>query len=156
MVSIQLGRAFSSVFTDSLLVTDREIIFPLKCRLKTGRDTEEKCSFCSASVPFESPEVAFCRGQDIPNEETQKHRLLRCAVSMQICPPTAPLWFCICCHRRAFKLAPDPFFTMDGQPASSNSGISHPREVLAKPLCPFCGILMQRLQPDFLLSAAPV
>ncbi|KAK4764871.1 hypothetical protein SAY86_025961 [Trapa natans] len=128
-----------------------------KRRLKTDKDVEEKCSFCSASVPFESPEVAFCKGQDITNTEGQTHRLARCAVSMQICSPTTPSWFCMCCHRRAARLLPEPFFRMIGEPTSSRSTDKfHPCQVQAKPLCPFCGILMQRLQPDFLLSAAPV
>lgn len=89
---------------------------------------EEKCSYCLASVPFESPEVAFCQGKG--------HKLARCAVSMVVCP-TTPLWFCMCCHRRAFKLAPEKLFVIPG------------------PQCPFCGILLQRLQPDFLLSSSP-
>uniref|UniRef100_A0A2K1XFZ1 Uncharacterized protein n=1 Tax=Populus trichocarpa TaxID=3694 RepID=A0A2K1XFZ1_POPTR len=29
------------------------------------------------------------------------------------------------------------------------------KEIPTKPLCPFCGILLQRSQPDFLLSASP-
>ncbi|KAM5569686.1 hypothetical protein ABKV19_016944 [Rosa sericea] len=87
----------------------------------------EKCSYCLASVPFESPEVAFC---------SKGHKLARCAVSMVVCP-TTPIWFCMCCHRRALKMAPETLFAIPG------------------PQCPFCGILLQRLQPDFLLSASP-
>lgn len=101
----------------------------LNNRLQSSNSiAEEKCSYCLASVPFESPEVAFCQGKG--------HKLARCAVSMVVCP-TTPLWFCMCCHRRAFKLAPEKLFVIPG------------------PQCPFCGILLQRLQPDFLLSASP-
>ncbi|XP_021833945.1 uncharacterized protein LOC110773731 [Prunus avium] len=108
----------------------------------------EKCSYCSASVPFESPEVAFCRGKG--------HKLVRCAISMVVCP-TTPTWFCICCHRRAFKLAPETLFAIPGYPFNFKSltTSSSVLEVSLKPLCPFCGILLQRLQPDFLLSASP-
>nr|XP_011462837.1 PREDICTED: uncharacterized protein LOC101299663 isoform X2 [Fragaria vesca subsp. vesca] len=96
-------------------------------RLSSNSIAGEKCSYCSASVPFESPEVAFC---------SEGHKLARCAVSMVVCP-TTPIWFCMCCHRRALKLAPETLFVIPG------------------PQCPFCGILLQRLQPDFLLSASP-
>ncbi|XP_021802598.1 uncharacterized protein LOC110746665 [Prunus avium] len=108
----------------------------------------EKCSYCSASVPFESPEVAFCQGRG--------HKLVRCAISMVVCP-TTPTWFCICCHRRAFKLAPETLFAIPGYPFNFKSltTSSSMLEVSLKPLCPFCGILLQRLQPDFLLSASP-
>ncbi|KAA8533539.1 hypothetical protein F0562_031027 [Nyssa sinensis] len=43
---------------------------------------EEQCSYCSASVQFESAEAAFCRGVKC-NGVDQSHKLARCAVSMQ-------------------------------------------------------------------------
>ncbi|XP_054816404.1 uncharacterized protein LOC129316145 isoform X2 [Prosopis cineraria] len=112
----------------------------------------ERCSFCSASVPFESPEVGFCSGEDYSGGKGQCHRLLRCATSMQVCPIT-PLWFCTCCHRSAFRLAPDVLFKMSAYPVEFNCSVnSSTLAVAAKPLCPFCGILLQRQQPEFLLS----
>ncbi|KAK4273836.1 hypothetical protein QN277_017155 [Acacia crassicarpa] len=112
----------------------------------------ERCSFCSACVPFESPEVGFCSGEDDSSGKGQRHRLLRCATSMQVCP-IAPLWFCICCHRSAFRLPPDALFRMSAYPADFKSSTNTSTlSVSAKPLCPFCGILLQRPQPDFLLS----
>lgn len=111
---------------------------------------EERCSYCSASVQFESPEVAFCKA-------IQSHKLSRCAVSMKICPTTTPLWFCICCERWVSKLAPKTLFELHGYPSDLKSSTeSSILEVSRKALCPFCGILLQRLQPDFLLSASPV
>ncbi|KAI3434194.1 uncharacterized protein J3R85_006645 [Psidium guajava] len=117
---------------------------------------EERCPYCSASVPFESPEVAYCQGANSQGNVGQRHKLVRCAVSMQICA-TTPLWLCICCHRRASKPAPEPLFTMVEYPENffaSSAGSS--MRVASKPLCPFCGILLQRHQPEFLISTAPV
>ncbi|XP_058086991.1 uncharacterized protein LOC131234044 isoform X2 [Magnolia sinica] len=117
---------------------------------------EEKCSFCSASVPFESPEVAFCKGVECNDNVGQSHKQARCSVSMKVCP-TTPLWFCVCCQRWASKLAPRALFRMSKFPLDlrslneSSSLLEYP-----KPLCPFCGVLLQRLLPDFLLSASPV
>ncbi|KAF3432745.1 hypothetical protein FNV43_RR23847 [Rhamnella rubrinervis] len=110
----------------------------------------EKCSYCSASVPFETPEVAFCEGLG------QGHKLARCAASLEICPPT-PVWFCICCHRQVFRLPPETLFTLLGYPLDFKSlAKSSAADISSKPLCPFCGILLQRQQPDFLLSTSPV
>ncbi|KAE8077619.1 hypothetical protein FH972_016169 [Carpinus fangiana] len=116
----------------------------------------EQCSYCSAPVPYESPEVGFCQGAECNSDIGQSHRLPRCAVSMQVCPTTT-LWFCICCNRWAWRLAPEPLFSrsechLDFKSSAKSSVV----EVSSKPLCPFCGILLQRLQPDFLLSASPV
>lgn len=116
----------------------------------------ETCSFCSASVPFESPEFGFCQGENSSSGNVKPHRLLRCVVSMQICP-TTPLWYCICCHRSGFRLAPEPLFRMssfhlDSDPSTKSSS----QAVSSKPLCPFCGILLRRQQPEFLLSPEPV
>ncbi|KAF8018481.1 hypothetical protein BT93_H3382 [Corymbia citriodora subsp. variegata] len=119
------------------------------------RVKEENCPYCSASVPFESPEVAYCEGANSNGNVGQRHKLVRCAVSMQICP-TTPLWYCICCHRRASKLAPEPLFTMVEYPENFNSLAGSSLRVASKPLCPFCGILLQRHQPEFLLSTVPV
>lgn len=116
----------------------------------------EQCSYCSASVPFDSPEVGFCQGIEGESGIGQGHTLPRCAVSMQICP-TTPVWFCICCNRRAFRLAPETLFSMPRDQVDFKSSTkSSVVEIPSKPLCPFCGILLQRLQPDFLLSASAV
>ncbi|XP_059628944.1 uncharacterized protein LOC132271549 isoform X2 [Cornus florida] len=117
---------------------------------------EEQCSYCSASIPFESVEAGFCRGVKCDGGVSQSHKLARCSVSMQVCP-TNPLWFCSSCQRWASKLAPWTLFTMRKRPSDIKSSIeSSTLEVSAKPLCPFCGILLQRLQPEFLLSPSPV
>ncbi|KAJ8446421.1 hypothetical protein Cgig2_019314 [Carnegiea gigantea] len=118
---------------------------------------EEECSFCSAAVPFESPETAVCQGvKHSDREPPQKHKLARCSVSMQVCPLT-PLWFCICCQRWASRLPPHQLFTMPDYPPDLMSFIKHVvNALLPKPLCPFCGISLQKLQPDFLLSISPV
>ncbi|XP_068634873.1 uncharacterized protein [Aristolochia californica] len=112
--------------------------------------TEEKCSFCADVVPFESPEFAFCR------VKCNGNKLNRCAVSMQICP-LRPLWFCMCCERWISKLAPQGFFSTSVSPLDSNfrTDPSYLKQH-ARPLCPFCGILLRRFMPDFLLSPDPV
>ncbi|XP_072957508.1 uncharacterized protein [Typha angustifolia] len=119
--------------------------------------TNEICSFCSALVQFDSPDVAWCKGHEIENNTTQSHRLPRCAVSMRLCSISAPLWFCICCQRWIDKLAPLAFFTMSKSPLDVKDG----NEYLnihgpSLPLCPFCGIQLQRSMPEFLLSICPV
>ncbi|OMO97783.1 hypothetical protein COLO4_14362 [Corchorus olitorius] len=45
---------------------------------------EEKCSHCSAPVPFDSPESAICKGTQSNGVYEQRHKLPRCAVSMQM------------------------------------------------------------------------
>ncbi|CAN1266262.1 hypothetical protein LINPERPRIM_LOCUS12483 [Linum perenne] len=117
------------------------------------RNAIEKCTFCTASVPFETPESATCSGSETVGGDLQRHELPRCAVSMQICPAT-PLWFCKCCRRKAHKLAPDHLFKMPSFPKELT--LASPVERSSSPFCPFCGILMQRLLPDFLLSSQPV
>nr|XP_043622615.1 uncharacterized protein LOC122594210 [Erigeron canadensis]XP_043622616.1 uncharacterized protein LOC122594210 [Erigeron canadensis] len=119
---------------------------------------EEECIYCSAPVPFESTEVAFCnKGND------ERHKLARCAVSMSVCP-LSPLWFCVSCNRRVSNFAPESLFTLLRYPPAGDS-VERIRKrlhretndkVLLKPLCPFCGVLLQRLQPEFLLSTNPV
>ena len=117
----------------------------------------ESCSYCSASVPFESPEFGLCQGKTSGSGSNDKrHKLSRCAVSMQVCP-SIPLWFCVCCHRVAFRLAPDPLFRMSSSQFDSDFVTkSLSRAVSSKPLRPYCGILLQRRQPDFLVSPLPV
>ncbi|XP_038684999.1 uncharacterized protein LOC119984946 isoform X2 [Tripterygium wilfordii] len=117
---------------------------------------EEACSYCSGSVLFDSPEVAFCQGLEIVDGVSHSHKLPRCSVSMQVCPAT-PLWFCKCCHRWTSKLAPETLFTMiDYSIEVKSLTDSSDVEVLSRPLCPFCGILLQKLQAEFLLSPTPV
>ncbi|XP_011649660.1 uncharacterized protein LOC101210970 isoform X2 [Cucumis sativus] len=115
----------------------------------------EQCTYCSAPVPFESPEFGVCQGGKRKPGVSQSHKLIRCSVSMQVCPATTPLWFCMCCCRSAFRLAPDILFQMSETPNFHSLKLSD-SEIPSKPLCPFCGILLQRRQPDFLLSACPV
>ncbi|XP_057418381.1 uncharacterized protein LOC130712569 isoform X2 [Lotus japonicus] len=120
-----------------------------------GYSAVEPCSYCSASVLFESPEFGFCQGENCSSGNVKRHRLLRCSVSMEICP-SAPLWFCVCCHRFAFRVAPEPLFRMSSFCLDLESSTKSSSLVSSRPLCPFCGILQQRKQPDFLLSPAPV
>lgn len=125
-------------------------------KLNNRYEAEEQCSYCSGSVPFESTEVAFCRAASSSDGVGQSHKLFRCAASMKVCPIT-PSWFCICCQRWVSKLPPQALFTMASYPFDFNFSTESSRpEVLSKPLCPFCGILLQRLQPEFLLSTSPV
>ncbi|KAK6262568.1 hypothetical protein QUC31_008384 [Theobroma cacao] len=119
-------------------------------------EAEEQCSYCSAPVPFDSPEFAFCKGLESTDGIGQKHKLARCAVSMQVCP-TTPLWLCKCCNRWTSNLAPETLFMMSQYSIDFRlSPQSSPVKEVSKPLCPFCGILLQRFQPEFLLSALPV
>lgn len=121
-------------------------------------DAEEQCSFCSAAIPFESPEIASCEGVECSSDQeaTQQHKLTRCAVSMKVCPLTT-LWFCMCCRRRASNLPPLQLFIMNNYPSDFPSFVKPLiNNLLPNPLCPFCGISLQRLQPDFLLSISPV
>ncbi|KAJ8559683.1 hypothetical protein K7X08_003741 [Anisodus acutangulus] len=113
---------------------------------------EEECSFCSASVPFDYPDSAVCQGVKCDTGNGPRQKLFRCAVSMRICP-IVPVWHCVCCQRWASQLAPSPLFRMPGYPSDfqslskSNIDDEHP-----KPWCPFCGIPLKKLLPDFLLS----
>jgi hypothetical protein len=115
----------------------------------------ESCNYCSAPVPFESPEFGFCQSENCSSGNVKRRKLLRCAVCMEVCP-SSPLWFCVCCHRFVFRLAPEPLFRMSSFCIDSDSSNSSSQAVPSKPLCPFCGILLQRRQPDFLLSSSPV
>lgn len=119
--------------------------------------TEEECCYCSAPVPFESTGAAKCEGVANQEGEKETHELIRCAVSMKLCSVTAPMWYCTCCKRQVFHLPPLSFFTMLESPLDVDFGEGS--LVLRKrliPWCIFCGVLMQRILPDFLLSASPV
>ncbi|XP_016508487.1 uncharacterized protein LOC107826060 isoform X1 [Nicotiana tabacum] len=113
---------------------------------------EEECSFCSTSVPFETPDFAVCKGVKCDTGNGPSHKLFRCCVSMRICP-IVPVWHCMCCQRWASTLAPASFFKMLEYPSDfkffskSTTDDEH-----SKPWCPFCGIPLKRLLPDFLLS----
>ncbi|XVF12758.1 hypothetical protein REPUB_Repub08aG0147000 [Reevesia pubescens] len=122
----------------------------------TELEAEEKCSYCLAAVPFDSPEFAFCKGLENNSRFGEQHKLTRCAVSMQVCP-TTPLWLCKCCQRWTANLAPETLFMMPQYSLDFNlSPKSSVVKEASKPLCPFCGILLQRLLPEFLLSPLPV
>ncbi|KAF3662106.1 hypothetical protein FXO38_11359 [Capsicum annuum] len=109
---------------------------------------EEECSFCSASVPFDSPDSAVCQGVKCDTGNSPRHKLFRCAVSMRICP-LVPVWHCMCCQRWASILAPSPLFKMSGYPSDFKSNTD---DEPPKPWCPLCGIPLKRSLPEFLLS----
>ncbi|KAJ4788192.1 Transducin/WD40 repeat-like superfamily protein [Rhynchospora pubera] len=117
---------------------------------------EETCSYCAAPVQFESPEIAGCNGGDLTGESTETHMLSRCAVSMQLCSIVDPIWFCICCQRSVDKLPPQGFFRISGTPLDVSCVNESLGTDVNVPWCPFCGIMLQRLLPDFLLSINPV
>ncbi|RLM55731.1 hypothetical protein C2845_PM10G03430 [Panicum miliaceum] len=113
-----------------------------------GYSIEETCPYCSAPVHFESADVAICR---------DRHTLTRCRASMILCSMLQPVWHCVCCGGMVDKLLPQSFFAMQASPLDVNQDegsldLSGP----AVPLCPFCGILLQRSTPVFLLSTSPV
>ncbi|CAM6126503.1 unnamed protein product [Calypogeia fissa] len=118
-------------------------------RLNLGASSPmEACTFCDSRVALESPEIATCTGPG-------KHRLERCSVSMQVCPPV-PLWRCSCCGRSATKQASSLFFSVSSR--EQIAGLSLPvfSHTDSVPFCPFCGILMHRLLPNFLLTPSLV
>ncbi|XP_013608973.1 PREDICTED: uncharacterized protein LOC106315713 [Brassica oleracea var. oleracea] len=120
---------------------------------------EESCPYCAAPVHFNSPEEAVCQAPHLKKKKErcdQGHKLERCCVSMQVCPPT-PLWFCKCCNRLTLELAPEALFALPSFPNDLKSLPEYSfSKVALKPFCLFCGILLQRKQPEFLLSASPV
>ncbi|CAB66419.1 hypothetical protein [Arabidopsis thaliana] len=124
---------------------------------------EEKCPYCAAPVNFHSAEEAFCESSHQKKKKSkdkercdESHKLERCCVSMQVCPPT-PLWFCKCCNRMTLELAPETLFALPSFPSDLKSlPKSSFSKVASKPFCLFCGVLLQRKQPEFLLSASPV
>uniref|UniRef100_A0ACD5VTY6 Uncharacterized protein n=1 Tax=Avena sativa TaxID=4498 RepID=A0ACD5VTY6_AVESA len=119
---------------------------------------EETCPYCSAPVPFESPDVAVCGGGDPATAPAERHKLLRCRASMRLCSVLDPTWYCVCCEGMVDKLVPETFFTSaTTSPLNANCDeeslcLSAP----AVPLCPLCGVLLQRPTPEFLLSVSPV
>ncbi|CAM0883223.1 unnamed protein product [Alopecurus aequalis] len=112
---------------------------------------EESCTYCSAPVHFESPHAALCGSGE-------RHKLSRCTASMRLCSVLQPIWHCVCCGGMVDKLVPETFFIMTASPLLLDG--NHDDELLcsapAVPFCPLCGILLQRLMPDFLLSVSPV
>ncbi|XP_039816965.1 uncharacterized protein LOC120679442 isoform X2 [Panicum virgatum] len=113
-----------------------------------GYSVEETCPYCSAPVHFESTDVAICR---------ERHTLTRCRASTILCSVLQSVWHCVCCGGMVDKLLPQSFFTMQASPLDANQDegsldLSGP----AVPLCPFCGVLLQRSMPVFLLSTSPV
>uniref|UniRef100_A0ACD5W0Q5 Uncharacterized protein n=1 Tax=Avena sativa TaxID=4498 RepID=A0ACD5W0Q5_AVESA len=119
---------------------------------------EETCPYCSAPVHFESPDVALCGGGDPATAPDARHKLLRCRASMRLCSVLDPTWYCVCCEGMVDKLVPETFFTstaaspLDADCDEESLCLSAP----AVPLCPLCGILLQRPTPEFLLSVSPV
>ncbi|KAL5222924.1 hypothetical protein ABZP36_027637 [Zizania latifolia] len=118
---------------------------------------EESCTYCSAPVPFESPDVAVCIGGNPATSLAETHKLSRCTASMRLCSILQPTWHCVCCGGTVDKLLPEIFFAMpasfwDTTHGNESLDLSAP----AVPFCPFCGILLQRLTPDFLVSVSPV
>lgn len=109
---------------------------------------EEICPYCSAPVQFEMPDAAICR---------ERHTLSRCKASMRVCSVLQPLWHCVCCGGMVDKLLAESFFTMEASPldANYNEGLLDLWGA-SVPLCPFCGIKLQRSMPAFLLSTSPV
>nr|CAB3478047.1 unnamed protein product [Digitaria exilis] len=109
---------------------------------------EETCPYCSAPVHFESTDTAICR---------ERHTLSRCRASMLLCSVLHPVWHCVCCGGMVDKLLPESFFAMQASPLDANQDEgSLDLSGAAVPLCPFCGILLQRSVPAFLLSTSPV
>ncbi|CAK9276707.1 unnamed protein product [Sphagnum jensenii] len=114
----------------------------------------ESCTFCDAVVPLTSPEVAYCHSVEL-NSDDINHKLLRCAVSLQVCP-AVPSWYCSCCARWATKLAPALFFTLLSRKNIKQVSSSLVLQQPALPTCPFCGVSLHRFLPDFLLSPTAV
>ncbi|KQK20542.1 uncharacterized protein LOC100827917 isoform X1 [Brachypodium distachyon] len=117
---------------------------------------DETCAYCSAPVHFESPDVALCGGVDPSIAPAERHKLSRCTASMRLCSVLQPIWYCACCGGMVDKLVPETFFTMMTSPLGGNHDEESLYSAPAVPLCPFCGILLQRLTPEFLLSISPV
>uniref|UniRef100_A0A0E0JMY3 Uncharacterized protein n=1 Tax=Oryza punctata TaxID=4537 RepID=A0A0E0JMY3_ORYPU len=118
---------------------------------------EEYCTYCKAPVPFESADVAMCSGSNLATPPAEAHKFLRCTASMRLCSVLQPTWHCVCCGRTIDKLLPEIFFTMP----TSFWDVTHGNESFdlsapGVPFCPFCGILLQRIKPEFLLSISPV
>ncbi|KAG6389066.1 hypothetical protein SASPL_150525 [Salvia splendens] len=71
--------------------------------------------------------------------------------------PTKPSWYCMCCHRRASKMAPTIVFALPWYRSDFKSFVESPtHKHTSTPCCPFCGILLHRSQPQYFLSPSPV
>ncbi|KAL9259965.1 hypothetical protein AKJ16_DCAP21611 [Drosera capensis] len=152
----QICNRLDQLASEVITLFNRLISVKKRRQTKENSDVDERCSYCSAPVPFKSPEAGLCQGIGCDRENAQKHKLSRCCVSMQVCSQ-APAWFCVCCQRRASRLAPEELFKLPNYPHDFGSfAESLGRYLKLKPSCPFCGILLQRLQPVFMLSASPV
>uniref|UniRef100_J3L397 Transcription factor IIIC 90kDa subunit N-terminal domain-containing protein n=1 Tax=Oryza brachyantha TaxID=4533 RepID=J3L397_ORYBR len=119
---------------------------------------EEYCSYCTAPVPFESADAAMCSGSNPAAPPAEAHKMSRCVASMRLCSVLQPTWHCVCCGGTVDKLLPEIFFTM---PTSFWDDAPHGNESIdlstpAVPYCPFCGVLLQKMKPGFLLSVSPV
>ncbi|KAG8387625.1 hypothetical protein BUALT_Bualt02G0040600 [Buddleja alternifolia] len=120
------------------------------------QEENEPCNFCSAVVPFESREYAICSGVNCDTGVIQRHKLERCSITMRV-RPIKPSWYCMCCKRWATKLAPTIIFTMPEYSSDFKSLVqSSSYRDSSTPFCPFCGILLQRSQPEYSLSPSPV
>ncbi|XP_041994434.1 uncharacterized protein LOC121744835 [Salvia splendens] len=118
-------------------------------------EVHDRCHFCTGVVPFESTEYATCSGSIDKTGVNRTHKLQRCAVTLQILP-TKPSWYCMCCHRRASKMAPTILFAMPRYPSDFKSFVESPtHKHTSTPCCPFCGILLHRSQPQYFLSPSP-
>ncbi|VAI60854.1 unnamed protein product [Triticum turgidum subsp. durum] len=120
---------------------------------------KETCAYCSTPVHFESPDIALCGSVNPAIVPTERHKLSRCAASMRLCSVLEPTWYCVCCGGMVDKLVPETYFAMKTSPllgAANPDDESSLYSAPAVPRCPFCGILLQRLMPEFLLSVSPV
>ncbi|XP_066359881.1 uncharacterized protein [Miscanthus floridulus] len=128
----------------SQLQSIRSKIKDLGSRIDRYSDVES-CRYCSSPVHFESPDVAICG---------ERHMLSRCRASMILCSVVQPVWHCVCCGGTVDKLLPESFFTMQASTIHDEGLLDLSAASVA--LCPFCGILLQRSMPAFLLSTSPV
>ncbi|XP_024538218.1 uncharacterized protein LOC9655725 [Selaginella moellendorffii] len=119
---------------------------------RSGSSSQERCSYCEQTVPLEYLEVGYCRAEGINTRIN--HRLQRCSASLQISLP-GPSWYCTCCGRNAFQQVPEFFFSLMSRVQIERL----PSIVVLEPVvsrCPFCGILMQRILPEFFLTPSLV
>ena len=72
---------------------------------------------------------------------------------MILCSVVQPVWHCVCCGGTVDKLLPESFFTMQASTIDDEGLLDLSAASVA--LCPFCGILLQRSMPAFLLSTSP-
>lgn len=125
-----------------------QLIFYCRIGLACEYSVEESCPYCSAPVHLESTDLAVCG---------ERHTLSRCRASMLLSSVLQPAWHCVCCGGMVDKLLPESFFATRASPWDAyNDEGSLDLSGAAVPLCPFCGILLQRQMPVFLLSTSPV